>query len=122
MTAMNAIELRRKFLEEAGEFVLDEYIAVLKGEAGFRATDRAITREVWDTLKATILTADDPSPMAALTDGSISNRIDSVLADVAAGKLTPAEGKRVMSLLQAGFEMTELAELVARLEAVEQAK
>jgi hypothetical protein len=115
------IQLRQKLLESADE-ILEMYSGAALGKRTFDFGVDEARREVWDTLKAVILSADDPSPMAALTDGSISNRIDAVLADVAAGKLTPAEGKRVMSLLQAGFEMTELAELVTRLEAVEKAK
>jgi hypothetical protein len=63
--------------------------------------------------------ASDPVSGLDMKDKSISERIDEVLTKVADGSITPSEGKRVISLLSAGFEMTELAELVARLEAVE---
>ena len=121
-TEITASSLRKQFLTDHAENVIDCFVRRATGGAAVLGADTRALEKAFDRIMNLVEQADDPSPMAALTDGSISNRIDAVLADVAAGKLTPAEGKRVMSLLQAGFEMTELAQLVARLEAIEHAK
>jgi hypothetical protein len=117
-----ALTLRRDFLENHAEEVMTSFVKRATGQPMRPGVDGRSLEKAFERLMDLVCKADDPSPMASLTDKSISERIDAVLADVAAGKLTPAEGKRVMSLLQAGFEMTELASLIERLEAVEKTK
>ena len=46
--------------------------------------------------------------------------VDNILEQVASSELTPTEGKKLISLLQAGFDITELPKLIEALEKAEQ--
>lgn len=112
-------KLRAKFLSEAAEFILDEYIQSAKGTKSFSSNSSTAREELWELVKSVIGNADDPTPLAKLTDGDITQRVDAVLAEVANGSLTPTEGKKLIGLLQAGFDITELPALIERLSELE---
>lgn len=109
------IKLRQKFLSEIAEFILEEYSRSARGVDEFSSSSSVAREEIWDIAKQLILEASDPTPLAKLTDGDITQRVDAVLEEVATGDLTPAEGKKLIGLLQAGFDITELPALIERL-------
>ena len=111
----NSIKLRQKFLSEAAEYILDEYIKSAKGVSKFQSSNATAREELWELVKSAIQQADDPTPLAKLTDGDITQRVDAVLSEVASGELTPDEGKKLIGLLQAGFDITELPKLIEKL-------
>lgn len=114
-------KLRHKFLSEAAEFILDEYIQSAKGIKNFDSTSSTAREELWSVAKSIIESSDDPTPLAKLTDGDITQRVDAVLEEVANGNITPAEGKKLIGLLQAGFDITELPKLIEKLSELEKA-
>lgn len=61
------------------------------------------------------LPVDDPLQITGLSDGSISGRVDAVMQAVATGQIDIDQGKRLIEMLQAGFEITELKDLIAKL-------
>ena len=115
-------KLRHKFLSEAAEFILDEYIGSAKGDSKFKSNSSTAREELWELVKSAIQQADDPTPLAKLTDGDITQRVDAVLEEVASGAITPDEGKKLIGLLQAGFDITELPALIERLSELETCK
>jgi len=108
------IEIRKQFLEKAAP-IIDEYINAGLSDVEFKGASGEARAEVWDTIKQIILNASDPTPLAKLTDGDITQRVDAVLAEVANGEITPDEGKKLIGLLQAGFDVTELPALIEKL-------
>ena len=114
-------KLRKKFLSEYADDLLELYGAASTGKGTFFKCIDSAREEMWDLLKHIIKTADDPTPLAKLTDGDITQRVDAVLSEVASGELTPDEGKRLIGLLQAGFDITELPKLIEKLNEMEKA-
>jgi hypothetical protein len=114
------IELRKQLLEKAAP-IIDEYINAGLSDTGFKGISGEARSELWDTIKQIILGASDPTPLSKLTDGDISQRVDAVLSEVACGDITPAEGKKLIGLLQAGFDVAELPKLIERLNEIEKA-
>jgi len=118
---MNASKLRREFLKNAEPFIT-EMVEVASGERDlFKSTNTWAIREVWETLSEIIKKADDPVAVT-FTDKETSNKVDAILDHVASGEITPAEGKRIMALVAMGFEITELPELMAKFEQLEDKK
>lgn len=108
------VELRQAFLKDAVELVT-LYSKAARGEATFMTCVEEARREVWDTLKQIIITADDPSPLRA-RGKSTEKKVENILAQVAAGKLTPKQAKAHMELVKLGVDVTELPKLIAALE------
>ena len=82
-----------------------------------RFADKATVNEIFELVKEIVLATDDALPQTGinLANGNISQRVDNVLEQVGAGKLTPQEGKAVLELLSTGFELTEIHELTEKL-------
>jgi len=87
----------------------------------FKSTNTWAVKEVWKTLSEIIQQADDPIAVT-FTDKEVSSKVNAILDQVACGELTPAEGKRIMALVSMGFEVTELPELMAKFEQLEDKK
>lgn len=108
-----AAKLRCKFINEAAEFMLDEYISVVKGEGEFSSNDPSARKEIWDLLKSIISGAGDPSGVSLVAFNS-NSVVEEIMTQVANGELTLDEGKQFMQLASMGFEITELPELMAK--------
>lgn len=113
-----AVALRQILLKNSAE-VAQLYVDAAVGKQTFMNTLPEARTEVWEVIKELVLKADDPLPLAKLTDGDINEKVDIVLNEVAEGKITPNDGKKLMALLQAGFDITELPKLLAKLEEAE---
>lgn len=111
----DAIKLRKKWLKNADK-IMDEYKARTLGKPKHAQIDAKLMLNYIDSIMPIIQQADDPVPIAKLTDGDISKRVDRVLKKVARGDITPKQGKEYIALLQAGFDMTELPKLLASFE------
>ena len=85
------------------------------GKSTFYGTVDKARDEVWSVVRELITSADDAVNVPNLGDGSISDRVDIVMSSVANGSLTIQQGKRLIEMLQAGFEITELKDLIAKL-------
>ena len=110
-----ALSLRQVLMKDAHE-IAQLYVDAAQGKATFMRTLPEARKEVWSLIKDIIAGSSDPLPLAKLTDGDISERVDAVLGQVAEGVITPEDGKRLIGLLQAGFEITELPKLLERFE------
>jgi len=106
-------ELRQKFLAGAKEF-LSQYMALAQGTGVMACPDKTVRDNVWKTISEIILKADDPLSLKGLGEGEITEQVDTVLLGVANGELTIQQGKRLIELLQAGFEIKELPHLMER--------
>jgi hypothetical protein len=94
---------------------IDDFIAVANGEQEkFTCTNNFAITEAWELIKELVTQADDPTTIA--WNGSAHEKIDAVLSQVAAGQLSPDEGKRLIALVSAGYEITELEDIRAKLE------
>jgi len=91
---MKANSLRRKLLKDAAK-VIKDVVGEASGKRQSEMEDKDYQKMVWDALVPIIQDADDPTPLAKLTDGDITQRVDSVLEEVAKGDLTPAERQKV---------------------------
>lgn len=106
--------LRKRWLENAEE-IMDEYLDYLRtGTRGKR--DIPLLKEYIDSIIPIIQKADDPVPRVDLTRGDMQRRVNRILRKVSRGQLTPTEGRKLIELLQAGFEITELPRLIEKLE------
>ena len=90
-------------------------LQVVKGEKDFSSNNADARPEVWEFVKRMISNADDPVGIT-WSDARASARVDEILREVANGTLTPDEGKRLMVLVSMGFEITELPDLLAKVE------
>ena len=99
---MSAIKLRQQLMEGASP-ILEAIMAKARGEFVDARIDQKAQTQVWDLLVPLITAADDPAPLAKLSDGSIENKVDLILEQVAIGKLPPNRAKDLMGLLQAGY-------------------
>ena len=117
---MSAHKLRAKLLNDAAK-VIEDVIGEASGKRQSAMVDKDYQKMVWEALVPIIQSSDDPTPLAKLTDGDITQRVDAVLGEVASGAITPDEGKKLIGLLQAGFDITELPALIERLNEIETA-
>ena len=104
--------LTRGLLPLAEEFVL---IATGQKEH-FDSNSNFAIQEGWEFIKKLVEETKEIAQVSGISDGPIADRVDSVLEAVANGQLTIAQGKRLIEMLQAGFEITELSDLIGRLE------
>jgi hypothetical protein len=115
MKHINPSKLRGKFLGEMDDF-LTEFVQVAKGEKEkFTSGNNFAITQSWELLKDIMKIADDPVPIA-WSDATTRGRIDDVLNQVASGALTPDQGKKVMALVSMGFEMTDLQEIMSKMD------
>jgi len=115
---MSVKKLRSKLITDAVQ-VIEDIIGEASGKRQSALVDKEYQKMVWDALVPIIQQADNPTPLAKLTDGDITQRVDAVLSEVACGAITPDEGKKLIGLLQAGFDITELPKLIERLSDLE---
>lgn len=109
--------LRAHFLKRAAPLI-DEYI---EGAFGRKAVngDKIARFEVWSMLKEIIMTAKNPAPLMDIKGKSIDEQVNQILTFVSEGKITLDEGKEYLSLVQQGFELTELPKLMSQMEKLE---
>ena len=108
---MTASMLRQKILSIGGTLI-DQYVVAATGANVIECASSEARVALWETLEQILLTSEDAVDIPNLSTGEISDRVDCVLEQVATGKLTIAQGKRLIEMLQAGFEITELPKLV----------
>ncbi len=111
---MTTKELRAKFLKEMGPYLIEQYTAVIKGDGNFKSTDNAARKESWDTLKQMMLGVQEAEKITCGTHSEIIQ----CLKD---GVISIKDAKELMSIVQMQFEMTELAELAAKLDTAQAA-
>jgi hypothetical protein len=81
------------------------------------ADQKDLIKQVWPTVHALVMSVDDPLPIQKISSGEISGRVDAVLQQVAEGHIDTSTAKKYIELLQAGFELTTLPDMLAKLEA-----
>lgn len=108
---MNAKSLRNKLFSELGEFLIDEYTSVIKGEGDFSSNSVKAREDVFDILKEVILKESD-------TKKIIATSTESVLKLLRRGKITLEEAERLMKIMQTDFEITELPKLLEKFESL----
>jgi hypothetical protein len=109
------MNLRAHLVETVGKYMIDEYIAAVKGEKEFDSISSDARVALWDIVSQIILQTDATVKIPGLAEGSISDQVDMVLTAVADSQIEIGQGKKLIEMLQAGFEITELKELVGRL-------
>jgi len=108
--------LRAEFILKAGPLI-DQYVDAALGKAELKATSGQALTAVWELLSDIIKQAGDKA--AIDIDGDdISEKIEDLLNKVSKGVLTPEQGKKYMTLIQSGFELTELPALVEKIESM----
>ena len=115
---MTAVNIRNKVLADVGAFA-EAYTQAALGNGVLKCTDPKIRDEMWALARELIVQADDPVQLKGLSEGSIAEKVDTVLAQVADGQLTIQQGKRLIEMLQAGFDITELPSLIEKLHELE---
>ena len=111
----NTAELRSLLLTN-GRQVIEEVINRATGKGRPPTIDPEYVQIVWKAIIPMLQNSEDLARITGISDGSISARVDNVLEQVAKGTLTIQQGKRLIEMLQAGFNITELPELVAKLQ------
>lgn len=118
---MKASEIRKQFLQEVPAIV--ERVCKAYSEntpiASLTKQEEALLKHLWPTIHSLITAVEDAAEVANLSSGTISERVDSVLEQVASGTLTIQQGKRLIEMLQAGFDITELPKLIEKLAEIE---
>ena len=101
---MTAAELRMQLLQQSG-LVIDNVVKLATGQGPYidQRIDKQYQNEVWKALVPMLQKIDDPSPLAKLSSGTIEERVDAILHQVAIGKMTAQTAKGLLELLQAGF-------------------
>jgi hypothetical protein len=114
---MNAKELRAQFLETVPKIIERATTAFGEGtpSAMLDKREETLMKYLWPTVHTLITESDDAANIKGLSEGPISDRVDNVLEQVAKGTLSIPQGKRLIEMLQAGFNITELPRLVAKL-------
>lgn len=97
-----AVELKQMLLQEA-EDILRNVCRRARGEQTDARIHPESERLVWNALVPILSSVDDTVPLARLTDGSIEDRVNYILEQVALGRITINQGKKLLELLQAGF-------------------
>jgi len=110
--------LRAHFLHKASPLI-DIYIKVALGESVPKSSNAQMQHEVWEVLKSIILSAKSHAPMVDLKGHTVDEQVSKILELVSTGSITLEDGKEYLSLVQQGFELTELPEIIAKMEALE---
>ncbi len=105
---MNAQTLRKKFLDENAEYILEQYTSVLRGGEYEARNAKAMTQAV-DMMLDLIMTAKDTDKIAVKTTAE-------VVALLGKGKISIEQALRLMELLKAEQEIHELPKLMEQLE------
>ncbi len=113
----NADKIRTSFLMNVPKIIDRVSKAYTENTAASQLTkqEQEILKHIWPTVSALILQADDLTKVEGLSSGTITEKVDKVLEHVANGKLTIQQGKRLIEMLQAGFNITELPELMQKM-------
>ena len=108
-------------LIEAIPPIADLFIDVALGTKRFLNTGQEkAAHKIWETIAPILKEAADTADIPNLSAGSISDRVDVVMAAVASGQIDVNQGKKLIDMLQAGFDITELPKLIEKLEAAEE--
>lgn len=110
--------LRAHFLHRASPLI-DEYIDSALGRKVLNSTSDHARIEVWNILKQIILEAKNPSPLMNIRGKPINDQVDQILTLTSSGKINLEEGKEWLSLIQQGFEVTEIPKMMEKLETLE---
>ncbi len=110
---MKSSELRKKFLNEYGGFLLDEYGAVVKGTATFASLLTKPREDMWDLLKDIISKASDVDRLTAKSTSEVIHLLGK-------GKVSIDQAMKLMELLKVEQEIKELPRLMKQLEALTQ--
>lgn len=103
------------------EFLIDEQVKMIKGEIKeFQSVNMRARDEVWEMVQAMILNGTDTLDSKSIANGTLTEKVDSILLDVANGDLSPEDARKLIGLLQAGFDLTELPKLVNQLEGLDE--
>jgi hypothetical protein len=116
---VTASSLRKRVLEDHAENVIDCFIRRATGGRAVMGADVRALEKAFDRIMNLVEQASDPISGIDLMNKTTAQRIDEILAKVADGTITPSEGKAAMAMISSGFEITELAELIARLDNIE---
>jgi len=117
--ANDPVRLRRKFLTDAAPLA-DRMVRLALGkDRNMTDLGEQATMEVWEVLKAIILTAANPTPLLDLKGKDIGDQVDTILEKVSEGKIDFSEAKEYMSLVSQGFDMQQLPDIMAKLEMLE---
>ena len=116
---MTPEELREQFLSNAKPILDEMQRRVLGLPSKYPAADNAVLAAQWETLEKLILQADDTTTLTSLADGTATEKVETVIAAVATGELTVKQGKRLIEMLQEGFEITELPKMILALDNME---
>ena len=107
--------IRAHFLKNAFPLV-DEYIGAALGTSRMQSNNAMAQTAVWDILKQIILEAKNPAPMLSLKGKTIDEQVNEILTKVSTQELTLDEGKDYLSLVQQGFELTEIPKMMKQVE------
>jgi len=110
--------LRSHFLKRSAP-LLDDFISSALGKKPLQTGNAYAQTQVWEMLKTIILEAKNPAPLVDLKGKTIDEQVDKILTMSSTGKITLEEAKDFLSLVQQGFELTELPELISKMEAIE---
>lgn len=118
---MTPEQLRSKFLINANEILDEMNRRVLGLPSKYPAADTNVLNRQWQTIERLILETEDLLSLDSFSDGPFAERVDYVMEAVANGTITISQGKRLIAMLQAGFEIAELPGLIDKLESLENA-
>lgn len=110
--------LKAHFLHRASPLI-DEYIDAALGNSTFSATSDHARFEVWTLLKTIIIEAKNPAPILDIKGKTIDDQVSQILTLASTGKCTLEEARDFLSLVQQGFELTELPEIMKKMESLE---
>ena len=110
---MNAKDLRKKLIDELGEFLIKEYSQVIRGKkSGFSSKSPSAREEVFEIFKQMILMESDIKRIKARTT-------ESVLKLLQRGKIDLDEAERLMKIMHVKFEIEEIPKLMEKLSDIE---
>ena len=110
--------LRAHFIHRASPLI-DDYIDAALGNGTLRSTNDHARFEVWSVLKQILLEANNPSPLVDIRGKSINEQVDKILTLATTGKINNQEAKEYLELIRQGYEVTEVPNLMKKLEALE---
>lgn len=112
------VNIRRHFLHKAAPLI-DTYIDVALGKKVPETTNLQMQNQVWEVLREIILSASDHAPVIDLKGKTVDEQVSKILELVSTGGIPIDQGKEYLSLVQQGFELTELPDIIAKMEALE---
>jgi hypothetical protein len=95
---MEARDIRKKFLEDNAEFVLDEVRTVLRGEGDYKHKSQDLFDTVFDMIRKIIEKTDEIQSIQA------KNTTD-VIRLLTQGKITPKEAYQLINMLKTKIDM-----------------